>query len=328
MDERKSFIMDLAETIDRHWPRRTEREGEPAARPGWLRWLSRHIVPNIGTLLLVAVLILTQQVWAEPLLGTANVPGPSANTVNYQGRLADDAGTPLDGSYGMSFALYDAPTNGNLVWGPEAHDAVPVTDGLFSVGLGSVTPIPTSTWNGDVYLEVTVGGETLEPRELIRSVPIAGMALTVQDGAIGTSQLAPGSVTNSQTVVVGPGAGAIETTSTAFTDMPGYEITMETTGGPVLLIFQAAIAVDATNGRAMLDFTVDDNRVSGGALKGINQVVNSASGWVEPGTTFWVVTPPAGTHTFRVQWKSDGGTAVRLNQQQYAAQFAAVELMR
>jgi hypothetical protein len=186
MDERKSFIMDLAETIDRHWPRRTDREGEPAARPGWLRWLSRQIVPNIGTLLLVAVLILTQQVWAEPLLGTANVPGPSANTVNYQGRLADDAGTPLDGSYGMNFALYDAATDGNLVWGPESHAAVPVSDGLFSVGLGSQTSggIPTSVWNGDIYLEVTVSGETLEPRELIRSVPIAGMAITVPDGAI------------------------------------------------------------------------------------------------------------------------------------------------
>jgi hypothetical protein len=193
MDERSSFIMDLAETIDRHWPRRMGQEGEPSARPGWLRWLSRHIVPNVGTLLLVAVLILTQQVWAEPLLGTANVPGPSANTVNYQGRLADDAGTPLDGSYGMNFALYDAPTDGNLVWGPEAHDAVPVSDGLFSVGLGSQTSggIPTSVWNGDVYLEVTVGGETLEPRELIRSVPIAGMALTVPDGAVRSRNTAP-----------------------------------------------------------------------------------------------------------------------------------------
>jgi len=40
--------------------------------------------------------------------------------------------------------------------------------------LGSQTSggIPTSTWNGDRYLEITVGGETLSPRELIRSVPI------------------------------------------------------------------------------------------------------------------------------------------------------------
>jgi len=193
MDERKHFLVDLAETVVRHLPQHAERNDESTPRRSWMRWLGRQLVPNIGTLLLVAVLILTQQVWAEPLLGTTNVPGPSANTVNYQGRLADDAGTPLDGSYGMSFALYDAPTDGNLVWGPEAHDAVPVTDGLFSVGLGSQTSggIPTTTWNGDRYLEVTVGGETLSPRELIRSVPIAGMALTVPDGAIGSRQMSP-----------------------------------------------------------------------------------------------------------------------------------------
>jgi len=36
----------------------------------------------------------------------------------------------------------------------------------------------------------------LSPRELIRSVPIAGMALTVPDGAIGTAQIADGAVTS------------------------------------------------------------------------------------------------------------------------------------
>jgi hypothetical protein len=101
---------------------------------------------------------------------------------------------PLDGTYGMSFALYDAATDGNLIWGPENHTAVAVSDGLFSVGLGSKTSggIPTTTWNGDRYLEITVGGETLEPRELIRSVPIAGMALTVPDGAITSDKLSRG----------------------------------------------------------------------------------------------------------------------------------------
>jgi len=77
------------------------------------------------------------------------------------------------------------------VWGPESHAAVPVSDGLFSVGLGGQTSggIPTSTWNGDRYLEITVGGETLSPRELIRSVPIAGMALTVPDGSVESGDL-------------------------------------------------------------------------------------------------------------------------------------------
>ncbi len=133
-------------------------------------------------------------------LAAPAAPGPSATTVNYQGRLADPAGNPKNGTFGMTFALYDAPTGGNLVWGPESHAAVPVSNGLFSVGLGSQTAggIPTSAWNGDRYLEITVGGETLAPRELIRSVPIAGMALTVPDGAIGTAQIADGAVTQAK----------------------------------------------------------------------------------------------------------------------------------
>jgi hypothetical protein len=159
-----------------------------ATRPRWLLWL--------GALLVIALLALTTSVWAWPLLEVANTPGPNATTVNYQGRLADAAGTPLSGSYAMTFALWDAPSGGNLVWGPESHAAVPVSEGLFSVGLGSLTSggISTDAWSGDRYLEIAVGGETLSPRELIRSVPVAGMALTVPDGAIGSAQITDGGV--------------------------------------------------------------------------------------------------------------------------------------
>ena len=198
MNLEKSLLTCLGETLDQYQAKRRA-AAQPlirSERPSRLRWMGRQMLPNISTLLIVAVLILTQSVWARPFAAITNAPGPSATTVNYQGRLADNAGTPLDGSYGMSFALYDAASTGNLVWGPEDHPAVPVSDGLFSVGLGSRTAggIPTTTWNGDRYLELTVGGETLEPRELIRSVPVAGMALTVPDGAIGTAQIADGSI--------------------------------------------------------------------------------------------------------------------------------------
>ena len=159
-----------------------------AARPRWALWL--------GLLLVIVLLALTTSVWARPLLEAANTPGPNATTVNYQGRLADAAGAPLSGDYAMAFALWDALSGGNLVWGPESHAAVPVSEGLFNVGLGSLTSggIPTSAWDGDRYLEISVGGETLTPRELIRSVPIAGMALTVADSAIGSAQIADGGV--------------------------------------------------------------------------------------------------------------------------------------
>jgi len=172
------------------------RLSESWRRSNRLMTLIRWLMPNGGTLLLVVLLVVTQSVWARPMQSVTSAPGPSATTVNYQGRLANSGGTPLTGTYGMTFALYDAATGGNLVWGPESHAAVPVSSGLFNVGLGSQTSggIPTSVWNGDRYLEITVGGEVLAPRELIRSVPIAGMALTVPDGAINSVQIADGAV--------------------------------------------------------------------------------------------------------------------------------------
>ena len=186
----KSILTYLAQALDQYRADRAASAGEATPqKPGRVRAFLRWLTPNGGTLLLIALLVLTQNVWAWRTQAPA-APGPSATTVNYQGRLADSDGNPLDGVYGMTFALYDAPTGGNPIW-TESHTAVTVSDGLFSVGLGSQTPggIPTSVWDGDRYLEVTVGGETLSPRELIRSVPIAGMALTVPDGSITEEKL-------------------------------------------------------------------------------------------------------------------------------------------
>lgn len=157
--------------------------------------LLKWFIPNGGTILIVGLLIFTQNVWAKTGIASTSAVGLSATTVNYQGRLANPDGTPVaSGSYTMSFAIFDALSGGNLIWpptGPETYPSVPVSGGLFNVGLGSQTAggIPTSVWSGDRYLEISINGETLSPRELIRSVPIAGLALTVPDGSITQAKL-------------------------------------------------------------------------------------------------------------------------------------------
>ena len=186
---RKNLLIYIGEAIQHYrLDRETHRQTHSSTRAFKpLRWF----IPNGGTLLIVAMLLMTQTLWAKPF-AAPNAPGSSATTVNYQGHLADPDGNPLDGTYAMEFAIYDDSTGGNLIWGPEEHGTIQVSDGLFSVGLGSETigGIPTSVWNGDRYLEITVDNEVLSPRELIRSVPIAGMALTVPDRAVTSEKLA------------------------------------------------------------------------------------------------------------------------------------------
>jgi hypothetical protein len=216
---KKSLLTRLCETIDDY---RAAQHAQPTTsqNSSYLRRFLRWLTPNGGTLLLTAILILTQQVWAGPLLGTTNAPGPSATTVNYQGRLADSEGVPLSGTYGMTFTIYDAETDGNIVWGPEIHVAVTVNEGLFSIGLGSLTSggIPTTVWDGDRYLEIAVNGQTMSPRELIRSVPIAGMALTLPDNTVNGALLSHGgfgssNVTLNNFVVRGPATADLTVTA-------------------------------------------------------------------------------------------------------------------
>jgi len=104
----------------------------------------------------------------------AGLMGPlAAETITYQGQLQDDDG-PYTGTPGMEFRLFDSLEGGNQVGGEIVLSAVPVTDGLFQVDLdfGSVYDA------GPVYLEVTVAGSTLEPRQTITAAPIAVHALT------------------------------------------------------------------------------------------------------------------------------------------------------
>ena len=233
-------------------------------RPRWALWL--------GALLVIVLLALTTNVWARPLLEVANTPGPNATTIHYQGRLADAAGAPLSGDYAMTFALWDAPSGGSLVWGPESYAAVPVSDGLFSVGLGSLTPggIPTSAWEGDRYLEITVGGETLAPRELIRSVPVAGMALTVADGAITSTQIADGGVASGDLALDGGTACLSEQAQVSLsagetTEVPGLSLEFALDApGRVLVWFDGLARFEATStGESGVALAVDGTPTTG-----------------------------------------------------------------
>jgi len=328
MNEQKSLLTELSEAIDRYRAGRRAARGEQEispSRPSRLHRFLRWLMPNGGTLLLVAALIATAQVWAKPLASPAGAPGPSATTVNYQGRLANPDGSPVtDGNYGMTFALYAASTGGSPVWGPESHAAVPVSEGLFSVGLGSQTSggIPTTTWDGDRYLEITVGGETLSPRELIRSVPIAGMALTVPDGAIGTDQLADEATTQ---MVLVESSIQINNDTTTWEDMPDMVVTITTRGGPVLISFFTHYRRSVASGAGIiLRLNIDGNDISGSDA---SYRVAAADIPCYASLTYVTELSP-GTHTIKVRWRMSGVNATGTLRTDVARQLSVINFKK
>ncbi len=291
METKKGFFVELAELLQRY--QRLSETAHPAQNqaPSRVRKFLRWLTPNGGTILLILALILTQNVWARPLQSGTNNPGPSAYTINYQGNLADPQGVPLNGTYTISFTMLDAPTGNGVVWGPETHTGVSVSNGLFSVGLGSQYPIATTTWNGDVYLEIAVNGETLSPRELIRSVPIAGMALTVPDGALGSRHVSLSSGRQQAT-------GTTNLTD-AWMNIPNTSLSVNPETNQTYIVYVTADArIVAGGGKIFARLSVD-----GVAQPGeIRFTIDTETGRVTATQVYWVNLSPGG-HTLVVQAK-------------------------
>jgi len=109
--------------------------------------------------------------------------------INYQARIFDATGAPMQGTYAISFAIFDASREGNMVWGlfscdglvGEGHaDAVVVWDGWFNVILGprdaagrSLLPAFESQNGKPRFVEIQVQGETISPRQQLLAAPYA-----------------------------------------------------------------------------------------------------------------------------------------------------------
>lgn len=110
------------------------------------------------------------------LVGTASATVP--NLINYQGRLLNAMGQPLDTTVSMTFTIYDASSGWASVWS-ETQPAVAVNGGSFSVLVGAVNPVFDSVFRTDTrWLGVAVGGDPeLVPRSPLVSVPYSYRAI-------------------------------------------------------------------------------------------------------------------------------------------------------
>lgn len=104
--------------------------------------------------------------------------------INYQGKLATHQEVLVDDTVSIIFTIYDDSTGGTAFWS-ETQSSVVVKEGVFSVLLGSMDPIPDTVFTGEVrYLGVKVGEDSeMIPRRAIVSSGYAYRAL-VADSAL------------------------------------------------------------------------------------------------------------------------------------------------
>ncbi|MFA6547902.1 MAG: hypothetical protein WCT11_03100 [Candidatus Magasanikbacteria bacterium] len=102
--------------------------------------------------------------------------------INYQGKLTNNSDAAVaDGVYNMQFQLCADDGCSSVLWTETrtSTNQVQVTNGLFSVLLGSVANLDSVNFNQDLYLEMQVSDnstttmETLLPRKKLGTVPSA-----------------------------------------------------------------------------------------------------------------------------------------------------------
>lgn len=123
-------------------------------------------------------------------------------TISYQGYLKNTDGTPVNGTRTMTFAIYDMSSGAGAPLWAESQ-SVATTDGIFSVHLGSVSPLPASLFdNASLYLGISVESDPeMTPRQQLTTAPFSFRAATADSvtslapGAVATANLADSSVT-------------------------------------------------------------------------------------------------------------------------------------
>jgi hypothetical protein len=99
--------------------------------------------------------------------------------INFQGTLTDTSGNPITGTRSIQFSIYADSASVLSMW-TETQPSVEVTDGLFRVSLGAITPLSPTLFNGATRwlgIRVSPDAAELSPRQSIRSVPYSFRAI-------------------------------------------------------------------------------------------------------------------------------------------------------
>jgi len=113
----------------------------------------------------------------QPTLAVG-LPNAPLHILSFQGRLTDNQDNPISTSSAMRFAIYNsqAPATGSALLWQEVNFVNPDQDGIFSILLGNVSPIPQWLFasNSALFLGVTVNiTPELTPRQQLATVAFA-----------------------------------------------------------------------------------------------------------------------------------------------------------
>lgn len=127
---------------------------------------------SVGTRHATRALFLVALGLAHVLSSTAAHAQSSTSTVTYQGVLTQNGAPVADGSYMLTFKVYDAASEGNVVETIEVP-GVQITRGRFT----AFVPVTPSTFNGfDRWWSVTFNSVEMLPRQMVTATPYATSA--------------------------------------------------------------------------------------------------------------------------------------------------------
>jgi len=122
-----------------------------------------------------------------------NAYAQAPQLINYQGKLLTD-GKPTEGPVDITFAMYPAASGGTALW-TETQSAVPLSNGMFNVLLGSITAFQPDifTTSGERWLGIKVGQDA----EMMPRFRLSSVAYAIHSAHSDTAEFAKTAVTTS-----------------------------------------------------------------------------------------------------------------------------------